>query len=169
MQNEEAVRQRIVTWDDPMVGARQALHLSGLEFLQAIRDGHIASPPISQLLGMTIDEVEAGRVVFGLVPGEHHYNPIGTVHGGIAATLCDSVMACAVQSVLPLGMIYTTLEIHVNYVRPMTAATGPVRCIGEVIHQGRRMATAQARLIDSQGKLYSHGTTTCMIFPAKPE
>jgi uncharacterized protein (TIGR00369 family) len=169
MQNEAIGRQRIVTWDDPMLGARQAANMSGLEFLQAIRDGHIASPPISQLLGMTIEEVEAGRVVFSLAPGEHHYNPIGTVHGGVAATLCDSVMACAVQSMLPLGMIYTTLEIHVNYVRPMTAATGVVRCIGEVIHQGRRMATAQARLIDGQGRLYSHGTTTCMIFPAKQE
>ena len=165
MSDKLSVRQRHVTWEDPMLGASQAMQLSGLEYLRAIRDGKIPNAPIAQLLGMTVAEVEPGRVVFSLEPGEHHYNPIGTVHGGIAATLCDSVMACAVHSVLPLGMMYTTVELHVNYVRAITAETGRVQCIGELIHQGRRMATAQARLVDAQGRLYNHGTTTCLIFP----
>lgn len=162
-------RQRVVTWEDPMVGASKAMRLSGLDYLRGIRDGEIPNPPIAQLLGMTVDEVEPGRVVFGLIPGEYHYNPIGTVHGGIAATLCDSAMACAVHSLLPMGMAYTTVELHLNYVRAITVETGRLQCIGEIIHQGRRMATAQARLVDAQGRLYNHGTTTCLILPIKAE
>lgn len=125
--------------------------------------------PIAELMGMTIAEVEAGRVVFTLVPHEYHYNPGGLVHGGVAATLCDSAMACALQTMLAQGMMYTTLELHVNYVRGMTTKTGLVRCTGEVIHQGRQMATAQSRLVDEQGRLYSHATTTCLIFAIPPD
>lgn len=169
MSDPLSTRQRLVTWEDPMLGASQAMKLSGLDYLRAIRDGEIPNPPIAQLLGMIVEEVDPGRVVFGLTPGEHHYNPIGTVHGGVAATLCDSVMACAVHSVLPLGMAYTTVELHLNYVRAITADTGRLRCIGELIHHGKRMATAQARLVDAEGRLYNHGTTTCLIFPIKPE
>ncbi|MBP7999093.1 MAG: PaaI family thioesterase [Chloroflexi bacterium] len=169
MNNELITRQRLVTWEDPFIGAAQVPYLSGLAYLQAIHRGEIPPPPIAELLGMFIAEVTQGRVVFGLTPGEHHYNPIGVVHGSIAAALCDSAMGCAVQSRLPMGMVYTTAELHVNYLRPLTKETGPVRCIGEIIHQGKRMATAQARLVDAQDRLYSHGTTTCLIFPAKGE
>ncbi|MCL4871203.1 MAG: PaaI family thioesterase [Anaerolineae bacterium] len=165
MSDNEPVRQRTFTWEDPLVGVRQAAHLSGLAYIQAIQQGKIAEPPIARLMGMEITEVAEGRVKFSLSPGEYHYNPVGVVHGGVAATLCDSAMACAVQTLLPAGMIYTTLELHVNYVRPMTMATGVVHCLGEVIHQGKRVATAQARLLDEQGRLYAHGTTTCLIFP----
>jgi uncharacterized protein (TIGR00369 family) len=165
MPENEPTRQRTITWEDPLPGAKQAVHLSGLAYIQAIQNGQIPAPPIAQLMGMHISEVAEGRVVFSLGPGEYHYNPVGVVHGGVAATLCDSAMACAVQTVLPEGMIYTTLELHVNYVRSMTANTGVVHCVGEVIHQGKRIATAQARLLDEQGRLYAHGTTTCMIFP----
>lgn len=169
MSQAELTRQRTFNWDDPLVGFKQSRHMSGLAYMQAIRDGLIPAPPIARLLDMTIIEVEPGRVVFALLPQEFHYNPGGLVHGGVAATLCDSAMACAVQTVLPLGMMYTTLELHVNYVRGMTMKTGPVRCIGEIIHQGRQMATAQGRLVDEQGRLYSHATTTCLIFPNPAE
>lgn len=165
MPQDESARRRTFTWNDPLAGFKQSRQMSGLAYMQAIRDGIISAPPIAELMGMTIAEVESGRVVFTLVPQEFHYNPGGLVHGGVAATLCDSAMACAVQTVLPQGMMYTTLELHVNYVRGMTVKTGPVRCIGEMIHQGRQMATAQARLVDEQGRLYSHATTTCLIFP----
>lgn len=135
MNNELITRQRLVTWEDPFIGAAQVPYLSGLAYLQAIHRGEIPPPPIAELLGMFIAEVTQGRVVFGLTPGEHHYNPIGVVHGSIAAALCDSAMGCAVQSRLPMGMVYTTAELHVNYLRPLTKETGPVRCIGEIIHQ----------------------------------
>jgi uncharacterized protein (TIGR00369 family) len=107
--------------------------------------------------------VSEGRVVFSAEPAEYHYNPLGTVHGGIAATLLDSAMGCAVQSLLPAGTGYTTLEIKVNYLRPITSATGPVTCEGKIIHLGGRVATAEARLSDATGKLYAHGTTTCIL------
>lgn len=169
MSNDEPIRQRTFTWADPLVGFKESRYMSGLAYMQAIRDGLIPPPPIAELMGMTIAEVEAGRVVFTLVPHEYHYNPGGLVHGGVAATLCDSAMACALQTMLAQGMMYTTLELHVNYVRGMTTKTGLVRCTGEVIHQGRQMATAQSRLVDEQGRLYSHATTTCLIFPIPPD
>ena len=112
---------------------------------------------------MVITEVSEGRVVFTAEPAEYHYNPLGTVHGGIAATLLDSAMGCAVQSMLPHGGGYTTLELKVNYLRPMTSKTGTVYAEGKIIHVGGRTATAEARLMDASGKLYAHGTTTCIL------
>lgn len=159
-----AERTRTVTWQDPLAGFAAGRNLSGIEYLRAIAGGELPPPPIAVLLGMTILEIAPGRVVFGAEPAEYHYNPIGVVHGGLAATMCDSAMGCAVQSMLPAGTGYTTLDLHVNFVRPLTSATGLVRCEAELIHLGSRMATAQARLIDRNGKLYSHATTTCMVF-----
>ena len=101
---------------------------------------------------------------FSSNPAEYHYNPIGVVHGGLAATLLDSAMGCAVHSTLPAGAGYTTLEIKVNYIRPMSAETGEVRCEANIIHAGGRTATAEGKVLDQEGKLYAHGTTTCMIF-----
>jgi uncharacterized protein (TIGR00369 family) len=158
-----ASRTRTITWEDPRIGAAQAPTMAGIDYLRAIVAGDIPPPPIARLLGMRLEEVEPGRAVFGLTPSEEHFNPIGMVHGGIAATLCDSAMGCAVQSLLPLGTAYTTAEIKVSYVRAMGLDTGPVRCEGVIIHSGRRMATAEARLTDAAGKLYAHATTTCMI------
>ena len=102
--------------------------------------------------------------VFAVEPAEYHYNPIGVVHGGVAATLLDSAMGCAVHSALPAGAGYTSLEIKVNFVRPLTAETGRVRCEAKLIHLGGRTATAEGRVVDEAGKLYAHGTTTCLIF-----
>jgi len=128
-----------------------------------IQSGELPPPPIAALIGMAIVEVSEGRAVFSAEPAEYHYNPLGTVHGGIAATLLDSAMGCAVQSLLPAGTGYTTLEIKVNYLRPITSATGTVTCEGTIIHLGGRIATAEARLTDATGKLYAHGTTTCLL------
>jgi uncharacterized protein (TIGR00369 family) len=120
-------------------------------------------------MDMWITEVSEGRVVFAAEPAEYHYNPLGTVHGGVMATLLDSVLGCAVQSMLPAGTSYTTLELKVNYLRPITTKTGTVYCEGKIIYVGGRVATAEGRLTDAAGKLYAHGTTTCIILrPSSP-
>jgi uncharacterized protein (TIGR00369 family) len=138
--------------------------LSGLEYLRKIVAGELPRPPISALMNFGITELSEGRAVFTVEPAEYHYNPIGVVHGGLAATILDSAMGCAVHSMLPAGVGYTTLEIKVNYIRPMTAETGGVRCEARVIHVGGRTATAEGRVVDQSGKLYAHATTTCIIF-----
>lgn len=156
-------RTRTVTWEDPMIGANAGRTMSGLEYLQAMIRGELPRSPISTLLNFWLAEAEPGRAAFLVEPAEYHYNPIGVVHGGLAATVLDSALGCAVQTMLPAGTVYTTVELHVNLLRPITMQTGQLRCEAEIIHNGRRMATAQARLIDAAGKLYAHGTTTCMI------
>ena len=158
------VRTRTITWEDPLLSARAGLTLSGIDYLRAVAQGKLPAPPIALLLGFDIEEVEEGRVVFSAEPGEHHYNPIGVVHGGLAATLLDSAMGCAVHSLLPQGRGYTTLEIKVNYVRAITRESGRLRAIGTVVHMGGKTATAEARLLDGAGRLCAHGTTTCMLF-----
>jgi uncharacterized protein (TIGR00369 family) len=137
--------------------------MSGLDFMRAIRDGALPPPPIAVLLGFRLAEVEAGRVVFECTPGEQHYNPIGVVHGGLAMTLLDSAMGCCVQTRMPAGSGYTTLEAKTNLVRAITEKTGPLRAIGKVLHLGSRIATAEGRLEDAGGKLYAHATTTCIV------
>jgi len=139
----------------------------GLGFLQAIIDGILPQPPIAELIGFHLAEAENGRAVFEGLPEFRHYNPIGSVHGGIAATLLDSALGCAIFSTLHKGDTWTTLELKLNFVRPMTKDTGPVRAEGRVIHRGRTVATSEGDLKDRAGKLYAHATTTCMIFPAK--
>ncbi|MES2105427.1 MAG: PaaI family thioesterase [Pseudomonadota bacterium] len=138
---------------------------SGFEFLRAIIDGELPAAPIAETLGFFIVEGEPGRIVFQGTPGREHYNPLGSVHGGYFCTLLDSAVGCAVQSVLPKGTGYTTLEIKVNLIRALTDKTGPVRAEGKVIQVGSRVGTAEGRIIDANGKLYAHATTTCLIFP----
>jgi uncharacterized protein (TIGR00369 family) len=137
--------------------------MSGLEFLVAIRDGALPQAPICGVLGLWLSEVETGRAVFEGVPSIDAYNPIGSVHGGWYGTLLDSCMGCAVQSSLEQGTGYTTVEYSVNLVRAITVDTGRVRAEGRLMHRGRRMATAEGRLVAADGKLLAHGTTTCMI------
>jgi uncharacterized protein (TIGR00369 family) len=137
--------------------------MSGIDFLRAIRDGRLPGPPIAELLGFRLVEVEPGQAVFEVLPGEQHYNPIGVVHGGLAMTLLDSAMGCAVQTQMPAGGGYTTLEAKTHLVRAITAKTGALRAIGKVVHLGSRVATAESRLVDAAGKLYAHATTTCMV------
>lgn len=137
---------------------------SGLEFLRGIVDGKHPVPPIADLVGFTLTEVDFGRVVFHSTPEFKHYNPLGTVHGGYAATLLDSCMGCCVHSTLPVGVGYTTLEFKVTLIRAITAETGPVTAEGRILNAGRRAATAEGRLTDAKGRLLAHGTTTCLVF-----
>jgi uncharacterized protein (TIGR00369 family) len=139
----------------------------GLGFLRAIIDGTLPQPPIAELLNFHLIEAENGRAAFEGNPEFRHYNPIGSVHGGIAATLLDSALGCAIFSTLQKGDTWTTLELKLNFVRPMTKDTGPLRAQGRIIHRGRTVATSEGDLKDRAGKLYAHATTTCMIFPAK--
>ncbi|NUQ05623.1 MAG: PaaI family thioesterase [Anaerolineae bacterium] len=156
-------RSRLVQWEDPAIAARAGAALNGLEILQAMIDGKIPSPPISHLLNFHLSEAEVGRVVFTGETGEFQYNPMGMVHGGVAATMLDSAMACSILSTLPQGIFSTTVELHINMVRPLFAETGRLICSAEIIHVGKTVATAQGRLTDATGKLYAHGTITCMI------
>ena len=163
----EATRTKVVTWEDPVPHAIAGRDMRGIDYLRKIAAGEIPQPPISRLMDFRVTEASEGHAVFEVTPGEEHYNPIGVVHGGLAATLLDSAMGVAVHATLGAGEAYTTLEIKVNFVRPMTRDTGPVRAIGEVVHVGRRTATAQARLEDANGKLLAHATSTCMIMRAE--
>jgi uncharacterized protein (TIGR00369 family) len=137
----------------------------GLGFLQAIIDGTVPNPPMSEVLGFHLIEIDQGRAMFEGVPEFRHYNPIGTVHAGFAATLLDSALGCAIFSTMAKGETWTTLELKFNLVRPLTKDTGPVRAQGRIVHRGRTIATAEGDLKDRAGKLYAHATTTCMIFP----
>jgi len=156
-------KQISVEWSDPAQLAAASRTMAGIEFLRAIRDGRLPAPPIARLLGFDLVEVEPGHAVFEVVPGERHYNPIGVVHGGLAMTLLDSCMGCAVQTHMPVGSGYTTLEAKTNLVRAITAETGKLRAVGKTLHVGKRMATAEGRLEDASGKLYAHATTTCIV------
>ena len=148
---------------DPREVAEQGLRLSGMEYIQAIFRGELPAPPISELMGFRGVEAEPGRAVFEMEPGPQHYNPIGSVHGGVALTLLDSAMGCAVHTMLERGVGYTTLEVKTNFVRRIAADTGLIRCEGTVLHLGGRVATAEGTLTDLAGKLLAHGTTTCLI------
>lgn len=137
--------------------------LSGLEFLRAIADGRLPHPPINDTLNFYLVEVAKEHAVFMGEPQPAFYNPIGSVHGGWAATLLDSCMACAAQTTLAAGRGYTTVELKVNLVRPLATATGPVRAEGRVVSAGRTIVTAEGRIVGADAKLYAHGTTTCLV------
>ena len=156
-----------VAWEDPSALAMRARETSGVDFLRAIVAGELPKAPIQELLGFSLTEVDPGRAVFTAVPGEQHYNPIGTVHAGLAATLLDSAMGVAVHSTLELGEAYTTLETSFNLVRAVTAETGEIRCEGRILHRGGRVATAEGSVTRaSDGKLVAHGKSTCLIIRA---
>jgi uncharacterized protein (TIGR00369 family) len=156
-------RTRTASWEDPTVTAEAAGRMAGLDFLRAIARGELPRPPIGIVLGFGLIEVEEGRAAFSVQPAEHHYNPIGVVHGGLLATVLDSAMGCAVHSTLGVGEGYTTLELKVNYVRAVTRDTGLLRCTAQVLYRGGRIATAEGRAVDERGRLYAHGTTTCLL------
>ncbi|UYN94497.1 MAG: PaaI family thioesterase [Enhydrobacter sp.] len=148
-----------------VVPIEQARTMDGIVLFQEMAAGRLPAPPICRTLGIRLAEVELGRVAFAYTPVFDHYNPLGSVHGGIAATLLDSVMGCCIHTTLKAGTGYTTVEIKVNYVRAMSDKTGPVKAEGKVINVGSRIATSEGRLVDAAGKLLAHGTTTCLIFP----
>lgn len=148
-----------------VIPLEKARTMDALPLFQEMLAGKMPAPPIAKALGFWMSEVEHGRVVFEYEPVAAHFNPLGSIHGGIAATLLDSVMGCAIHSTLKAGSAFTTLEIKVNYVRAMTDRTGTVKAEGKVINVGARIATSEGRIVDSAGKLLAHGTTTCLIFP----
>jgi uncharacterized protein (TIGR00369 family) len=150
-----------------MVRPDQVASKTGLEVMQALLAGELPFPHIAQTMDFSLVKVAAGMAVFQGTPQLKHYNPLGSVHGGWYATLLDSALGCAVHTTMPVGYAYTTAELSVNIVRAATSETGPLRAIGQVIHSGRRLATAEARVVDPDGKLYAHGTTTCLVFEVR--
>lgn len=163
MSDTEHERTRTYTWSDPLETAAKFASQSGLDALREVVAGDKPLAPIMQTMNLKLVEVAAGRAVFTATPAEYHYNPVGVVHGGMAATMLDSAIGIAIQSSLPAGTTFTTLEIKVNYLRPMTTTTGPVRAEGKVIHLGRRTAIAEGRITDAVGKLYATASSTCML------
>lgn len=162
-----AVRTRTLEWSDPVATAAAGAEMPGIDYMRALAAGELPPPPIAVVMSMGPVEVEEGRVVFTGEPGEEHYNPIGMVHGGYAATILDSVLGCAVHTTLPAGVGYTSLGLEIKYLRPILRDTGRVRCEGTVVHRGRKQATAEARLTaEATGKLLATGTSTLMIFGA---
>ncbi|MEV1289902.1 PaaI family thioesterase [Micromonospora sp. NPDC049679] len=163
-QTQTESRSRTFSWSDPALTAAQLGGRSGLELLQAMGRGEIPAPPIMHLIGMDWIEAEEGRVVAHLTPQEFHYNPLGSVHGGVLSTLLDTAAACAVHTTLPAGVGYTSQDLTVKFLRPVTVDSGRLRCEGTVIQRGRRTALAQAQLTDGAGRLVAHAISSCMIF-----
>lgn len=161
---EASGRSRLVTWDDPMIGANQIGDMTGLEYMEALIAGRIPPPPITELMRMRAVAVEFGRATFTCEPDESMYNPIGTVHGGLVCTLLDSVAGCAVQTTLPRGQGYTSLEIKVSYLRPVLATTGTLTAVGTVTKPGSRAAFVDCTVHDSTGKLVATASSTCLVF-----
>jgi uncharacterized protein (TIGR00369 family) len=159
----EPTRERTYSWGDPSVSAGAARTSAGLEVMQALARGELPAPPIIATLGFALDSVEPGRVQFSFEPAEYHYNPIGSVHGGVYATLLDSATGCAVHTMLPAGVGYTSLDLTVKFLRPITVATGPVRCIGTVPHLGGRTALAEAELRDGSDRLLATAVSSVLL------
>src|SRR2546423_1572837 len=143
-------RSRNVTWLDPAPGIGAARRLGGIDYLRAIREGELPAPPFARLLGFELETIEDGAVTFAMTPDECHYNPFGVMHGGVAASLFDSALGCAVQQLLPAARTAPTMELHINYIRPITVSTGRIRRTGQVVHLGKRSATDEDRLDDSR-------------------
>jgi uncharacterized protein (TIGR00369 family) len=158
-------KSRTITWTDPLPQAAAARTRSGVDYLRAILKGEIPGAPIAAHLDMGFVSVEPGDVVFTAVPDESHYNPIGSVHGGFYATLLDSVCGCAVHSTLPAGQAYTSLEIKVSFLRPITVDTGPVTAHGWVTKPGSRAAFAEGDIRDADGRLLATASSACAVFP----
>ncbi|MCM0676551.1 PaaI family thioesterase [Micromonospora phytophila] len=164
-QTQEPARSRTFSWSDPGINAAHVGRRAGLELLRAMIAGELAAPPIMHLVDMSRMEADEGWVAVELVPQEFHYNPLGTVHGGVISTLLDTAAACAVHTTLPAGVGYTSLDLSVKFLRPVTVASGTLRCEGSVLQRGRRTALAEAKLTDGQGRLIAHATSSCLLFP----
>jgi len=141
--------------------------MTGLDYFRAMADGRVPSPPMVSLLGLRLVEVGEGRVVFAGTATEKFYNGWGVAHGGFAAALLDTALTCAINTTSSRERSFTTLELKINFVRPLTREAGEVRCEGRVIHAGKRTATAEGRVVGLDGKLYAHGTTTCIVIEEK--
>ncbi len=157
-------KSRTIEWVDPSETLARAVGMSGLDYMQAMMDGEVPLSPIGVLMGMEPVSGEEGRAVIAVNPSDFHLNPVGTIHGGMAATMLDSVIGCAVHTTLPAGGFYSTIEIKVTYLRALTAESGRVLCEGRVLHRGKRIAMAEASMTDEEtGKLIAHATSTCLL------
>jgi uncharacterized protein (TIGR00369 family) len=161
---EGVIPERRYDWADPAPIAAAARESDGLSLMHRLIAGELPPPPIAATLGFRLESVAEGRAVFVGDPAAWQYNPIGSVHGGVVATLLDSATGCAVHTRLPRGTAYTSLDLAVKYLRRVTADSGPLTCTGEVLSMGRRTALAEARLTDSTGRLLAHGTSSCLLF-----
>lgn len=165
-QTQTGERERSYTWDDPAPALARLPLTAGADLLRAMERGELPTPPLAATLDFErITVVQEGTVELTLVPGEHHLNPLGTVHGGVIAAMLDTVAGCAVHSVLPAGTGYTSLDLHTRFLRAITPATGRVRAEGTVVSRGSRTATAEARLVDARDRLLATATSTCLVFP----
>jgi len=164
-QPTRSIRTRTYSWTDPSATVAALAGRSGIEVLQGMLTGELPPPPIMLTLGIEPVRFEVGDVAFALEPQEMHYNPLGSVHGGVIATLLDSAAGCAVHSVLPVGVGYTSIDLTTKYLRTVTTGTGRIVAEGSVLSRGSRTALAEARLVDSQGRLLAHATSTCLLFP----
>ena len=162
---DNTTRTKTFTWQDLTIGAEVATGMTGLDYLRAMLDGTLSKPPLMEALNVRLDSVDSGQVVFAMTPAEFHYNPIGSVHGGVYCTLLDSAAGCAVHSLLPAGTGYTSQDLSVRFLGAMRADTGLVRCTGTVRHLGRRTALAEASLTTETGKLLATATSGCLIIP----
>ncbi|MBL8678135.1 MAG: PaaI family thioesterase [Myxococcales bacterium] len=160
-------RERTFAWEDPRAAARAGAALSGIEYLRAIATGALPQPPIGMALGMRLTQVSEGRAVFECTPDETHFNLIGTVHGGLAATLIDSATGCAIYSTLGLGDRWTTVNLSVDYLAGLDEHSGPIRCEANVVRVGGTIAIADARVLDGRGALVARGSTTCLVRRAR--
>jgi len=158
-------RSRTVSWHDPAITALGALERSGLETMQAIRDGELPAPPIAQLMQFDIVDLAEGRVEFSCVLDESVYNPIGVVHGGLVCTLLDTVAGCAVHTTLPQGVAYTSIELKVSYLRAVHASSGPLTAVGTVVKPGRRVAFAEGEVRDAAGRVVATASSSLLVFP----
>jgi uncharacterized protein (TIGR00369 family) len=160
-------RNRTYDWEDPALLAVQANQLAGLEFLEKMVKAELPFPPLLHTLDFKVSAIQPGRAEFSFQPQEFHYNPLGSVHGGVITAVLDSAMGCTLHSVLPLGTGYTTIDINVNFLKSVSIKTGPMKAIGSIINQGNRTALLEARLTDENGKLYAYAISTCMILKAE--
>lgn len=160
----ETIRKRIYEWSDPLESAAKAKTMSGMEYLQAMNNGDIPLPPLLHTLGFTKPDIEQGEVIFSFEPQEYHYNPIGSVHGGVITSVLDSAMGCTLHSILPAGSGYTTLELKVNFLKAVSHKNKKMIAKGKIIHSGKSTALVEADLRDEEGKIYAHSISTCMIF-----
>jgi uncharacterized protein (TIGR00369 family) len=160
-------RNRTYNWEDPALLASQANQLNGLEFLEKMIKAELPFPPLLHTLDFKVSAIHPGRAEFTFQPQEFHFNPLGSVHGGVITAVLDSAMGCTLHSVLPLGTGYTTIDIKVNFLKSVNIKTGLMRATGAIINQGNRTALLEARLIDENGKLYAFATSTCMILKSE--
>ncbi|AGL19563.1 PaaI family thioesterase [Actinoplanes sp. N902-109] len=163
-QTQDGARTRTFSWSDPTQHLGALGERSGLDLLQAMARGDLPSPPVTHLIDLAGMEVTEGSVTVRLRPQEFHYNPLGTVHGGVLATLLDTATGCSVHSTLAAGVGYTSIDLNVKFLRPVTVASGLLTTTGAVLQRGRRTALAEARMTDDSGRLLAHATSSCLLF-----